>query len=185
MNKLTLYFFDEEALIDFPKDFQKLKKLISIYFSLSEKSVNDLNLCYNNTDSTILNIKNEEEFKSFLSKNISNLYLDIDQKYEIYEEYLSAKENQSADKRDLKKLNELMLKDEEYSKISLIKFKKEEDEINEINKLMEELRERKIQLVKYIKKNKEEFEKEHKKIKEELSELQIKMGIPCKYEQKK
>jgi len=73
-------------------------------------------------------------------------------------------------------------KDEEYKKLSQTKFKKEEEELKEINKLMEELTSRKIELIKYIKKNKDSFEKEHKKIKDEIVELQIKLGLPTKYE---
>ena len=83
----------------------------------------------------------------------------------------------------LQKLNELISKDEEYEKLSQTKFIKEEEELKEINKLMKELTLRKIELVKYIKKNKESFEKEHKKIKDEIVELQIKIGIPTKYEE--
>ena len=181
MNKLSLYFLDEELYIDFPKNFKNLKEQISLYFKLTDAIINCINLCYNNSDSKILSIKNEEDFTSFIKKNISNLYLDIGPNYDIYEEYLKEKGN--GDTNDLKRLNELILKDEEYTKISPTKFKKEEDEIKEINKLMEELRSRKAVLENNIKKNKESFEKEHKKIKEEIVELQIKMGLPTKYEE--
>ena len=184
MNKLGLYFFDEETFIDFPENLQSLKKLISIYFMLSEKSINEINLCYNNSDSSILSIQNEEDFNSFLKKNISNLYLDVGENNEIYEEYLEGKEG-NTEKKDIKRLNELLSKDEEYTTNYKNKFKKEEDEIIEINKLIEELRQRKIQLVKYINKNKEAYEKEHKQIKDELTELQIKLGITPKYERTK
>ena len=97
---------------------------------------------------------------------------------------MEEKEN-NTEKKDIKKLNELLVKDEEYSKIYKSKFKKEEDEILEINKLIEELRKRKIELVKYINKNKEIYEKEHEKIREELTDLQIKIGITPKYEKSK
>ena len=181
MSKLSLYFMDEVALIDFPKDFQSLKKQISLYFKITENIINSINLCYNNSDSIILSIKNEQDFSAFHKKNITNLYLDINQNYDIYEQYLMEKE-QNGDKSDLKKLNELISKDEEYEKLSQTKFKKEEEELKEINKLMEELTSRKIELIKYIKKNKDSFEKEHKKIKDEIVELQIKLGMPTKYE---
>ena len=181
MSKLLLYFMDEEILIDFPKDLQCLKKQISLYFKITENNINSINLCYNNSDSSILSIKNEQDFAIFLKKNISNLYLDISQNYDIYEQYLLSKD-QNEDKKDLKKLNELISKDEEYKKLSQTKFKKEEEELKEINKLMEELTSRKIELIKYIKKNKDSFEKEHKKIKDEIVELQIKLGLPTKYE---
>ena len=182
MSKLSLYFMDEEALIDLPKNFQNLKQQISQYFKFTENIINSLNLCYNNSDSSILSIKNEKDFDTFLKKNINNLYLDISQDLDIYEQYLMAKEP-NEDKNDLKKLNELILKDEEYEKLSQNKFKKEEEELKEINRLMEELTSRKIELIKYIKKNKDIFEKEHKKIKDEIVELQIKLGIPTKYEE--
>ena len=182
MNKLSLYFLDEELNIDFPSNYQNLKKQISLYFKLTDALINCINLCYNNSDSKVLSIKNEEDFTSFLKKNICNLYLDIGPNFDIYEEYLKEKE-ENGDTNDLKRLNELLLKDEEYTKLSPNKFKKEEDEIKEINKLMEELRSRKAILENNIKKNKESFENEHKKIKEEIVELQIKMGLPTKYEQ--
>ena len=181
MNKLSLYFMDEEVDIDFPKDLQSLKKQISLYFKITENIINSINLCYNNSDSIILSIKNEKDFSAFHKKNITNLYLDINQNYDIYEQYLMAKEY-NGDKSDLEKLNELISKDEEYEKLSQTKFKKEEEELKEINKLMEELTSRKIELIKYIKKNKDSFEKEHKKVKDEIVELQIKLGMPTKYE---
>ena len=115
MSKLLLYFMDEEILIDFPKDLQCLKKQISLYFKITENNINSINLCYNNSDSSILSIKNEQDFAIFLKKNISNLYLDISQNYDIYEQYLLSKD-QNEDKNDLKKLNELISKDEEYKK---------------------------------------------------------------------
>ena len=182
MNKLALYFFDEEAFIDYPNSLNNLKKLISIYFFLNKETINNINICYNNNDSTLLSIENEEDYKSFKNKNITNLYIIADN--EVYEEFLEEKEN-NTEKKDIKKLNELLVKDEEYSKIYKSKFKKEEDEILEINKLIEELRKRKIELVKYINKHKEIYEKEHEKIREELTDLQIKIGITPKYEKSK
>jgi len=98
---------DEEILIDFPKDLQCLKKQISLYFKITENIINSINLCYNNSDSSILSIKTEQDFAIFLKKNISNLYLDISQNYDIYEQYLLSKD-QNGDKSDLKKLNELI-----------------------------------------------------------------------------
>ena len=173
-----LYFFDEEVFIDFPKTLQDLKRIISIYFFLKEESVNNINLCYNDKDSTLLSIESQKDYNLFLKKNIVNLYLVSDN--EIYEEYLEEKEN-NTEKKDIKKLNELLEKDEEYSELIKSKFKKEEDEILEINKLIEELRKRKIELVKYINKNKDIYQKEQIKIREEIADLQIKIGVTSKY----
>ena len=173
MNKLALYFFDEESFIDYPETLDKLKKLISIHFFISQKTINNINICYNDKDSTLMSIDNECDFISFLNKKITNLYLVSDN--DAYEEYLEKKEN-NAEKKDIKKLNELLKKDEEYSKLIKSKFKKEENEILEINKLIEELRKRKIELVKYINKNKGILEEEHNKIREEINELQHKIN---------
>ena len=173
MNKLALYFFDEEIFIDYPETLDKLKKIISIHFFLSQKTINNINLCYNDKDSTLISIDNECDFISFLNKKIANLYLVSDN--DAYEEYLEQKENNTA-KKDIKKLNELLKKDDEYSKLINSKFKKEENEILEINKLIEDLRKRKIELVKYIHKNKGILEVEHNKIREEINELQHKIN---------
>ena len=40
---------DEEAIIDFPKDFQSLKKQISLYFKITENIINSIILWYNNS----------------------------------------------------------------------------------------------------------------------------------------
>lgn len=173
MNKLALYFFDEESFIDYPETLDKLKKLISIHFFISQKTINNINICYNDKDSTLMSIDNECDFISFLNKKITNLYLVSDN--DAYEEYLEQKEN-NAEKKDIKKLNELLKKEEECSKLIKSKFKKEENEILEINKLIEELRKRKIELVKYINKNKGILEEEHNKIREEINELQHKIN---------
>lgn len=173
MNKLALYFFDEENFIDYPESLYKLKKLISSHFFISQKTINNINICYNDKDSTLISIDNECDFISFLNKKITNLYLVSDN--DAYEEYLEQKEN-NTEKKDIKKLNELLKKEEEYSELIKSKFKKEEDEILEINKLFEELRKRKIELVKYIKKNKGILEEELNKIREEINELQHKIN---------
>ena len=173
MNKLALYIFDEEIFIDYPETLDKLKKIISIHFFLSQKTINNINLCYNDKDSTLISIDNECDFISFLNKNIANLYLVSDN--DGYEEYLEEKEN-NTEKKDIKKLNELIKKEEEYSNLIKSKFKKEENEILEINKLIEDLRKRKIELVKYINKNKGILEEEHNKIREEINELQHKIN---------
>ena len=181
MNKLSLYFFDQEATVDFPKNLQNLKKIIKIFFYLTEESLNKINLCYNNNDSKILSIENETDFNSFAKKNINNLYLDCRENNDIYEEYLNYNENNS-EKKDLKRINELIIKDKEIENLLKTKFKKEEEEILDINKLIEQLRNRKIELSNYIKNNKSVYEKEQKKIRDELTILQKKMGLPSKYE---
>ena len=176
MDKLILYFFTEEAYIDFPKSLQSLYELISFHFFLTKSNIKKLNICYNNIDSALLSIKNENDYKSFLKKNINNIFLDAGQNNEIYDEYLSRKEKKE-ENEDIKRLNDLMKKDEEFNKLYETKFKKEESEIEDINKLIESLNSRKIEIIKHIKKNKQILENEHLKIKKELSELKQKLNI--------
>ena len=90
----------------------------------------------------------------------------------IYPEKKKKEENE-----DIKRLNDLMKKDEEFNKLYETKFKKEESEIEDINKLIESLNSRKIEIIKHIKKNKQILENEHLKIKKELSELKQKLNI--------
>ena len=176
MDKLCLYFFSEEEYINFPKDFKTLKELISSYFLLSKRSIEEINFCYNNSDATLLSIKNENDYTLFRKKNINNLYLDAGNNYEIYDEFLLNKEKND-ENEDVKRLNELTKKDEEFKKLYETKFKNEENEINEINKLLQDLQSRKIEILKHIKRNRQILDKEHQKIKTELTNLKRKLGM--------
>ena len=176
MDKLNLYFFSEEAFIDSPKTFQSLIQLISSTFFINENDFKKINICYNNIDSKLLSINDENDYKSFLKKNINNIYLDAGQNYEIYEEYLSQKEKIN-ENEDIKRLNLLIKKDEEYKKLYETKFIKEQNELNEINQLIESLNLAKADIIRSINKNKKLLENEHQKIKSELSELKLKLGM--------
>ena len=176
MDKLNLYFFSEEAFIDSPKTFQSLMQLISSTFFINENDFKKINICYNNIDSKLLSINDENDYKSFLKKNINNIYLDAGQNYEIYEEYLSQKEKIN-ENEDIKRLNLLIKKDEEYKKLYETKFIKEQNELNEINQLIESLNLAKADIIRSINKNKKLLENEHQKIKSELSELKLKLGM--------
>ena len=176
MDKLNLYFFSEEASIDSPKTFQSLIQIISSTFFINENDIKKINICYNNIDSNLLSINNESDYKSFLKKNINNIYLDSGQNYEIYEEYLTQKEKKN-ENEDIKRLDILIKKDEEYKKLYETKFLKEQNELDEINRLIENLNSAKAEIIRHINKNKKLLEKEHQKIKTELSELKLKLGI--------
>ena len=176
MDKLNLYFFSEEAFIDSPKTFQSLMQLISSTFFINENDFKKINICYNNIDSKLLSINDENDYKSFLKKNINNIYLDAGQNYEIYEEYLSQKEKIN-ENEDIKRLNLLIKKDEEYKKLYETKFIKEQNELNEINQIIESLNLAKADIIRSINKNKKLLENEHQKIKSELSELKLKLGM--------
>ena len=176
MDRIILYFFSEEANIDIPKTFQSLQEIISSNFFIDENNLKKINICYNNIDSKLLSINNESDYKSFLKKGIKNIYLDAGQNNEIYEEYLSQKEKKD-ESEDIKRLNILIKKDEEYNKLYETKFKKEEKELQEINELIENLNSIKAEIIKHINKNKKVLEKEHQKIKNEMSELKQKLNI--------
>ena len=176
MEKLNFYFFSEEAFIDSPKTFQSLMQLISSTFFINENDFKKINIYYNNIYSKLLSINDENDYKSFLKKNINNIYLDAGQNYEIYEEYLSQKEKIN-ENEDIKRLNLLIKKDEEYKKLYETKFIKEQNELNEINQLIESLNLAKADIIRSINKNKKLLENEHQKIKSELSELKLKLGM--------
>ena len=175
MDKLALYFFAEEQYIDFPNSLKSLQDLISKLFLLTKNNINKINICYNNIDSTLLSIKNEKDYKSFLKKSINNIYLDAGQNYEIYEEFISQKEKKE-ENEDVKRFNELLKKEQQTKKFYESEIKNGESELNDINKLLEDLNARKISIVNSINEAKKKYEKEKKKISDELSGLKQKLG---------
>ena len=175
MDKLALYFFAEEQYVDFPNSLKSLQDLISKLFLLTKNNINKINICYNNLDSSILSIKNEKDYKSFLKKSINNIYLDAGQNYEIYEEFISQKEKKE-ENEDVKRFNELLKKEQETKKFYESEIKNGESELNDINKILEDLNARKISIVNSINEAKKKYEKEKKKISEELSDLKQKLG---------
>ena len=175
MNKLALYFFAEEEYIDFPKTLQSLQELITQLFLITKNNLNKINICYNNIDSTLLSIKNEKDYKSFLKKSINNIYLDAGQNYEIYEEFISQKEKKE-ENEDVKRFNELLKKEQETKKFYESEIKNGESELNDINKILEDFNARKISIVNSINEAKKKYEKEKKKISDELSDLKQKLG---------
>ena len=175
MDKLALYFFAEEQYIDFPNSLKSLQDLISKLFLLTKNNINKINICYNNIDSTLLSIKNEKDYKSFLKKSINNIYLDAGQNYEIYEEFISQKEKKE-ENEDVKRFNELLKKEQETKKFYESEIKNGESELNDINKLLEDFNARKISIVNSINEAKKKYEKEKKKISDELSDLKQKLG---------
>ena len=175
MDKLALYFFAEEQYIDFPNSLKSLQDLISKLFLLTKNNINKINICYNNSDSTLLSIKNEKDYKSFLKKSINNIYLDAGQNYEIYAEFISQKEKKE-ENEDVKRFNELLKKEQETKKFYESEIKNGESELNDINKLLEDFNARKISIVNSINEAKKKYEKEKKKISDELSDLKQKLG---------
>ena len=123
----------------------------------------------------MISIKNEKDYKSFLKKNINNIYLDVGQNYEIYEEFITKKEKKE-DNEDIKRYNELKKKKEEIKKFYESEIKDGENQLNYINKLLKDLEARKISINNSINENKKKLEKEQQKINDELSVLKQKLG---------
>ena len=176
MDKLFIYFFVEEASIDYPKTLQALHGYITQNYFINKNNLKKLNICYNNSDSTLISINDENDYKSFLKKKINNLYLDAGQNYELYEEFLSQKEKKDVNE-DIKKLNDLIKKEEELQKLYRAKIKKDEEELTEINRLIVYYSMLKTEKIKSINNNKKMLQKDHNKIINEISELKSKLGI--------
>ncbi len=177
MSRTTLYFFDQETLIDLPGDFEIFKKMLPSFYFLPANSFKDIKIVYNDTDSSVLSIENEKDFKDFLKKNIKNLYLDTQGDFELYEQYLEARDNMRGESKEMKRLNELLIKDEECTQSMCTKYKEEEIEIENLKKLIKEFEMRKNELEAIVKKGKDHLKKEQETIRKELTELQKKMGL--------
>ena len=174
MSRATLYFFDQEELIDLPGDYGIFKKMIPAFFYLTENSFKNVKILYNNTDSTVLSIENEKDFKSFLQKKIKNLYLDAQGDNELYEKYLEAKDYYNGENKEIKRINELQKKDEELTQLYNTKFKDQENEIENMKKLIKDLESRKTEMEEIVRKGKEQLKKEQEIVRKELNKLKKK-----------
>lgn len=177
MSKITLNFLSEEVLVHLPKTFSELRNKIAFFFQLNLEDVNNVILSYIDIEAKESFIKNENDYKAFLSKKAekTKIYLDINQKEE--KEILNQRE---IDKNKVK-LEELLKKDYEMEKPCPGKFKIEEDELKEINDQISKLKQRRNELIKKIHSSVKEKNDKHTKIRKEIAELQKKLGLPVKY----
>ena len=129
MSKLILSFFEEEVNITSPKTLSDLFNQISKSFLLSLDDSKELILTYKDNGEQSFDIKDEKDYKEFLDKKISKIYLDISQDSKIYQNELKEQEEISKNKEKIEKLKKLE-KDLEKS---------EQEKINEMNNLINKL----------------------------------------------
>lgn len=186
MKKIILNFFDEEISINKPKTLSDLRIQISLSFRLNLEDTKELLLSYMDNNSKKSSIENENDYKTFLSKKIQKINININQYSKIFKnEILKQEEENIINKKRLKELLEL---DIELEKPTPGKFQKEEDEIKiideqlkKLNEQLKKLKNRKAELVKFIHKSVNEKNIKHMKIRREIADLQEKLDIPPKY----
>lgn len=127
MANLKLSFFDEEVYIKTPKTLSDLFKHISSSFLLSQEDSKELILTYKISESKSLQIKDEKDYKAFLTKKISKINLDVSQDSKIYKNELKVQEESEKDKKKLENLKKL---DKEIEKNEQEKIKEMNDLIN-------------------------------------------------------
>ena len=175
MSKISLAFYGEEVYINPPSTLSDLQEQISSLFLLSKEDSKELILTYNDRDEKTFEIKTEEDYKIFLDKKRPKITLDVSQSSRIYKQEL--KEQEEIDKNK-KKLNQLIKLEDEMEKPN----KYEQEKIRELNGLINKYGCRAHALIKnihsmhHIKNNKQQ------KIREEICQLQQKLGLPEKYE---
>ena len=102
MSKLILSFFEEEVYINTPSSLSDLFNKISSSFLLSSEDTKELIITYNDINSKTVNIENENDYKIFLEKKISKIYLDISQNSRIYKKELEEQEEIEMNKKKIR-----------------------------------------------------------------------------------
>jgi hypothetical protein len=175
MSKISLSFYGEEVYINPPSTLSDLQEQISSLFLLSKEDSKELILTYNDVDEKIFKIKTEEDYKIFLDKKRPKIILDVSQSSRIYKQEL--KEQEEIDKNK-KKLNQLIKLEDEMEKPN----KYEQEKINELNGLIKKYGCGAQALIKNIHSIHNVRNNKQQKIREEICQLQKKLGLPEKYE---
>ena len=126
MSNLILSFFEEEVYIKNPKSFSNLLNQISSSFLLSPEDTKELILTYEDKSGQKIKIKDENDFKTFLSKKISKISLDVSQNSKIYKKELKEQEEIEQNKKKLENL----------IKLENIMRKEEQEKMEELNALI-------------------------------------------------
>ena len=126
MSNIILSFFDELVFIKAPKFFSDLINQISSSFLLKKEDAEELILRYEDENGKNCQIKDENDYKEFLPKKISKIYLDISPNSKMYKKELNKQEETD---KNQKKLENLL-------KIESEMKKEEQERIKEINGLM-------------------------------------------------
>ena len=173
MSNLILSFFDELVFIKTPKFFSDLLNQISSSFLLKKEDTEELILRYEDKKGKQCQIKDENDYKEFLPKKISKIFLDVSQNSKMYKKEL--KEQEEIDKNK-KKLENLLKIESEMKKA-------EQKKIKEINELMKKYGAGANALFKNIHSIHHGKLNELQKVRNEINQLQKKMTKPEKHEE--
>ena len=176
MSKLTLNFFDEEIMVDFPKNLKELRKKIADKFLFSQQDADETLINYINAKNEKVSIKSEKDFTIFQSTKINKVFLDISQDSEIYKE--SKNELECEKSKNQKELTELLVL---YNKNKNEKQKEDEDrkkieegyltQIKHLQKLHKKFVAEKVKID-------AKFDKERKSMEKKIFDLQKKLNLP-------
>ena len=178
MDKITLYLFDNEASIDKPKKLEELRKKIELNFLLSEQQSKLVKILYNKGISSIC-IKDDESLEKCIKSGVTNLYLDIDNNPEIFEDYLKLKFNLK-DENDLEKLRNCLLEEDKIKYKYNNSFKSDENKIKMLEENIQKMVQKLSSLKKKVKEGKDSLEIKLNDIKKDITELKTKLGLPLK-----
>ena len=173
MSTLLLSFFEEEINIACPKTLSDLFKQISKSYLLSLDDSKELILTYKDSGEKAFDIKDEKDYKEFLDKKISKIYLDISQDSKIYKNELKEQEEISKNKGKIEKLKKLE-KDLENS---------EKEKINEMNNLINKFGCNANALIKNIHSIHSGKNAQQQKIRKEINQLKKKIELTEKKEE--
>ncbi len=95
MSNTILNFFDEEILINTPSSLSDLINQISLSFCLNLEDCKELLLSYTDINSQKISIKNENDFKKFLTKNIPKINIDINKSSKIFKNEILKQEEEN------------------------------------------------------------------------------------------
>ena len=163
---ITLSFFEEEVFIKCPNSFQELLNEISSSFLLNSVDTKELILTYEDKNHKKFKIKDEDDFKSFLTKKISKIYLDISQNSSLYIKELKQQEEIETNKQKIENL----LKIENQIK------KEQQEKMKEINELMKKYGSGANALFKNFSSIQNQKFSQLEKIKQEINGLKMKIA---------
>ena len=165
MSNLILSFFDEEVYIKNPKSFSNLLNQISSSFLLCPEDTRELILTYVDKNRQNMEIRDENDFKAFLSKKISKINIDISQNSKIYQKELKEQEEIGKNKQKLENL----------IKLENAMKKEEQERMKEINDIINKYGSGANALFKNIHSIHNEKYNQLQKINKEINQLQQKI----------
>lgn len=151
MEKLSLNFFGEEALVNIPKTLDNLRQKISEQFLLTAQDTAELLLGYAK-DAKQKFIQTEEDFVNFIKDKVNKIEIDISPNSRIYKESLN-KIQEEKKKEDKKKVKKDKIKKEKKPK---------EDKKKEVKKPKED--KKKEEKIKFLEKVKNTINKVSDKV---------------------